>query len=456
MKGCTQFFCCLVLIPLSHASTAVPIAPAPDSAARILSIATDGFAGSSINVVAGLQNTLFTHRNTQWAAFYAADGTLTLARRQLSKDTWTTARTAYRSNVHDAHNTVAIIADGDGYLHVAWDHHGNPLNYAHTVAPGSLELGPKQSMTGQLEARVTYPQFLRLPDGDLLFFHRDGRSGRGNLVLNRYTTRTRTWSQVQPSLIDGEGQRSAYTTATVDREGTLHLAWNWRDTPDVASNHDLCYARSADGGRTWTTSDGTPLTVPFTVTNAEYALRLPTNRSLMNPPAIAVDASGRPCLANYWCPEGSDIPQYHLVRYNGTAWATTQITRRTTPFVLAGTATKRPPISRSVLLPYRDRPGPQAMHLIYRDDERGGKIVVVSCRDIDAQLPTWELRDLTAGSVGAWEPSLDPDQATRRQELHLLVQFVEQRDGNDNEAASVPPTPVASLSWSPSFASPAE
>lgn len=425
------------------------IAPAPGSHARVLPIAPDGFAGSSINVVAGLQNTLFTDGDVQYAAYYAGAGTLMLARRDLDEDTWMTRRTAYFGRVDDAHNSVAIIADGDGYLHVAWDHHDNPLNYTRSTAPGALDLGSKLPMTGQLEERVTYPQFLRLPDGDLLLFYRDGQSGRGNLVLNRYTTRTRTWTQVQPSLIDGEGQRSAYTAVTVDRAGVLHLAWNWRDTPDVASNHDLCYARSADGGRTWTTSTGAPLQVPFTVDNAEYALRLPMKRSLMNPPALAVDAAGRPCIANYWCPEGSDIPQYHLVRRNGSVWEVTQVTQRATPFVLAGAATKRPPISRSVLLPQQTDDGKQAMHLVYRDDERGGRIVVVSCPDLDARAPQWKLHDLTVGSVGAWEPSLDPEQAANRQQLHLLVQFVEQRDGNDTEAANIAPTPVASLSWDP-------
>jgi hypothetical protein len=74
----------------------------------------------------------------------------------------------------------------------------------------------------------------------------------------------------------------------------LHLAWNWRDTPDVATNHDLCYARSDDGGETWTTSAGAPLALPVTAATAEYAARIPRNRNLMNPPSIAADQDGRP------------------------------------------------------------------------------------------------------------------------------------------------------------------
>lgn len=425
-----------------------PVLAAAGAGAALHEISPAAFAGSSVNVVAGLQNTLFTQGDSQYAAFYANDATLVLAQRPVTGGEWKLRRTNLRANVHDAHRTVAIAVDGDGFLHVAWDHHNNPLNYARGVAPGSLELGSRLPMTGAHESRVSYPQFLPLPNGDLLFFFRDGGSGRGNLVLNRYATRERRWTQVHSKLIDGEGQRSAYPAMAVDRKGVLHLAWNWRETPDVATNHDLCYARSADGGVSWTTSTGEALAVPFTATNAEYALRIPQGRTLMNPPSLAVDARGRPIIANYWCPEGSDIPQYHVLRFDGKVWRASQVTNRQSAFSLAGGGTKRPPISRSVLLPVLVPHFRQTLHLVYRDDERDGRIVVASCPDLDAAAPRWTESELTTGSVGAWEPSLDPVAAAHGR-LEMLVQRVEQRDGNDREAAAVPATPISSLSWDP-------
>ena len=107
----------------------------PAGDARLLPIAGDGWAGSSINVIAGLQNTLITYRSTQYAAFYAADSTLVLAKREIGSDVWTTRRTGLSGRTNDAHNTVALAVDGEGFLHVAWDHHGNTLNYARSVAP---------------------------------------------------------------------------------------------------------------------------------------------------------------------------------------------------------------------------------------------------------------------------------------------------------------------------------
>lgn len=57
-------------------------------------------------------------------------------------------------------------------------------------------------------------------------------------------------------LIDGESQRNAYWQSCIDKEGTIHVSWVWRVTWDVATNHDMCYAKSEDGGVTWTKSNG--------------------------------------------------------------------------------------------------------------------------------------------------------------------------------------------------------
>ena len=141
-------FCALALLTSLNSTRAQELQPAGD--ARLLPIAGDGWAGSSINVVAGLQNTLITDRATQYAAFYAADSTLVLAKREIGSDTWTTHRTGLTGRTNDAHDTIALAVDGEGFLHVAWDHHANTLNYARSVAPGSLELGPRQPMTGSI------------------------------------------------------------------------------------------------------------------------------------------------------------------------------------------------------------------------------------------------------------------------------------------------------------------
>ncbi|ATC65312.1 neuraminidase [Nibricoccus aquaticus] len=437
----------LSLLPL------IALAPGSAIAAGTLQrspIAGNAFAGSSVNVVANIRQSIASHNGQQFTAFYDVDGFMVLARRALNSDTqpsaWETHRTSHRGNVADAHNSISLAIDGAGFLHVSWDHHGNPLNYARSVAPGSLELATKSPMTGQREARVTYPQFFPLPSGDLLFLYRDGRSGQGSLVLNRYDTATQTWRTVQPDLISGEGQRSPYWAMTVDARGTLHLAWNWRESPDVASNHDLAYARSTDGGLSWTKSDSTSYALPITAASAEYAALIPQNSNLMNPPFITTDSASNPAIVSYWSPKPDAAPQFQIIHHDGKTWQQIPGPARTDKFSLAGTGTKRPPISRALLL-FSSSAKTSSLHLVYRDDSRSGRIIIATRESIPDSV--WRETELTPDSVGAWEPSFDPVAWEKFQQFHILVQRAEQRDGNDHTAAPTPPEKISVLTWTP-------
>lgn len=170
----------------------------------------------------------------------------------MGSDHWTIHKTRYTGNVRDAHNTISIAVDGNGVLHISWGMHGQPLLYARGKQPGSLEMTDHLHMTGNAESHVTYPQFYNLPDGDLLFAYRKGGSGNGNFKLNRYDIQTETWHIVQRPLIDGQRKRNAYiNTSAIDSESGIHVSWCWRETPDVASNHDVAYAYSHDQGKSW-------------------------------------------------------------------------------------------------------------------------------------------------------------------------------------------------------------
>jgi hypothetical protein len=424
------------------------VSRAPAGTARVIPISGAAWAGSSVNVVANIRQSVYTHGRTQFAAFYDADRYMVLARRSLDADQWETRRTVSQGNVADAHNSISLVVDGAGILHVAWDHHVNQLNYARGAAPGSIELGPKQAMTGRLESRVTYPQFFRLPGGDLLFLYRDGSSGRGSLVLNRYAVAKAAWATVQANLIDGEDKRSPYWDMTIDRRGTLHLAWVWRDSPDVATNHDICYARSSDEGRTWSGSNGSPVAIPITARTAEYAVRIPQNSNLMNSPAITADDEGRPYVTTYWSPAPGAPPRFHVVHHDGTAWRIIEGPARSDVFTLSGGGTKAPPISRAVVLVERAGQADR-IHLVYRDSETAGSGRVTAATLERAGAGTWTVRHLTMESVGAWEPALDPAAWAGLRQVHMLVQRVRQRDGDDRMGMASP-TPIGLLVWNPS------
>lgn len=387
---------------------------------------SDGWANNSVNVTVFRKNSLVTYKDTQFIAYYDNDGCLILGKRKLPKGEWILHKTQYTGNVSDAHNSISIMVDGDGYLHVSWDHHGHPLRYAKSIAPLSLELGDKQPMTGELEENVTYPEFYKMPNGDLIFIYRDGQSGKGNLVLNRYNVKTKTWNQLQKNLIDGEGKRNAYAQSCVDDKGVIHISWVWRETPDVATNHDLCYAKSLDGGITWMNSMGEKYTLPIIAETSEYAALTPQNSELINQTAMTTDSKGNPYIATYWREKNSDIPQYHIVYNKHNEWRVINLNFRNTPFSLKGGGTKRIPISRPQLI-VDTKSKNTNLFLLFRDEERGGKVSMAVCKDIDGKK--WTVRDLTDFSVGSWEPSFDTELWRNKKQLHIFVQKADQVDG---------------------------
>jgi hypothetical protein len=214
------------------------------------------WANNSVNVTVFRKNSLVTCKDTQFIAYYDKDAYVVTGKRKLGTAQWQLQRTPYKGNAADAHNVISIMTDGEGYIHLAWYHHNNALHYCRSIRPGSLVFTQPMPMTGIQEDKVSYPEFYKMPDGNLLFFYRDGGSGQGNLVMNKYDVKKKRWTQLQSNLIDGEGQRNAYWQACVDKSGTIHVSWVWRETPDVASNHDMCYACSKDGGATWQKSTG--------------------------------------------------------------------------------------------------------------------------------------------------------------------------------------------------------
>jgi hypothetical protein len=413
---------------------------------RLIRVGT-GWARNQINAVIFRRHALASHGDRQYASFYDVAGRVVLAKRTSNSTRWTVQPTSLTADLRDAHNAICMAVDGRGFLHVAWNHHASPLQYCRGLTAHSLELGEPMSMTGERESRVTYPEFLSLPGGDLLFLYRDGVSGDGRLMMNRYAVATRKWARLQDGLLSGEGRRSAYWQATVDSGGAIHISWVWRETADVRSNHDLAYAVSRDGGETWMTSAGEPCRLPITAESAEYAARIPEGSDLINQTSMCVDHRGRPIIASYWRPSSAAAPQYHIVRHDGRSWQTVQVTRRTTDFSLGGLGTQRIPISRPLVLSALDRDRTRLL-LIYRDEERGSRVTLARTDDVESNR--WSFQDLTGGSVDQWEPSCDLARWQHSQELHLFVQRVGQ--GAHESLEELPPQPIYVLEFGPPVA----
>lgn len=268
---------------------------------------------------------LATHSNRQFIAYYDDNREMTLAQRDLTSSTWKFKRLPSKLG-WDSHNYIAITIDAEGYLHVSGNMHAVPLVYFRST--NQLDIAsvvPIHRMTGELEKRVTYPRFMSLYDNTLIFTYRDGGSGNGNQIWNRYDLKTKTWKRLIDSpLFDGEGLMSAYMHGPErGPDGFYHLAWVWRDTPACETCHTLSYARSRDLV-SWENINGKPVRLPIRLGADVVVSDLPIKSGLINCAfTLGFDTKSRPVLT-YTKHDDKGNTQLMNARHDGKSWISTQ------------------------------------------------------------------------------------------------------------------------------------
>lgn len=304
-----RFLCCLLLsFCFEAASIAAPASPAVVDIEPVWSGHPVGFC-------------LLTHAPYQFAAYYDAERRMTVAQRRLDETKWTFQRLPSKLG-WDSHNYVTMALDRDLRLHVAGNMHNIPLVYFRSARPLDVSsLQQVKSMTGDREAHVTYPVFLKSKSGELVFRYRNGSSGNGDDLYNVYEEKSGNWSKLVDSpLISGEGERSAYAIPPKQGpDGRFHLLWVWRDTPDCATNHSLSYARSDDLVH-WSDSSGKEVKLPITYQSAEMIDPVPPGGGLINMNReLGFDNQGRPVATYHKYDERGDLNAY-AARKEGSAW----------------------------------------------------------------------------------------------------------------------------------------
>lgn len=384
------------------------------------------FAKNSINTPIYRANSIVSDDNYQIATYYNESGNVVFAKRKVSSQEWDIYITDLVGNCNDAHNSISIGLDGDGYIHLSYNQHSAPLMYRKSISPYSFDFSENQYMISEIEEqKVTYPEFYRKSNGNLLFAYRTGYSGNGNLVINEYDKNSHKWVRVQDNLLGGEGQRNAYWQMYLDNNDCMFLSWVWRESADVATNHDLCYAKSFDCIN-WMDSFDRAYTLPISEGNSEIAWKILPSSELINQTSMAVDTNGHPYIATYWRMPSDTVPNYYVVSNNGSFWICKEVYKRITPFSLSGIGTKRVPISRPKIIIDRNN----RAFFIFRDVERGEVASMAYCEDIEN--PEWGIIDLTDFSVDSWEPSIDMDRWKRDNVLDIYVQKAGQGDGEQN------------------------
>ena len=294
-----------------------------DSEVDPLALTIDGRFGQSINGQAFQQDAVASHGEYQYVAYYDSNRQVCIARRKLPHGDWQVIRFYdYKFENDDAHNTISIgISPADGTLHMAFDHHVHPLHYRvskkgvatnpDTIKWQASLFSPIRDTLNEFGRSekildVTYPRFFQTPSGGLQLRYRRGGSGDGDNMLVEYDADSGAWSHywqidsgagVYEDDLNESPRRNAYTNGyDYGPDGNLHTTWVWRENNGNgnAGNHDLMYAYSENGGRSWVNNDGQDLKRPPYVHSPDITVaKIGRRYGLMNTHGQGVDSLGR-------------------------------------------------------------------------------------------------------------------------------------------------------------------
>jgi hypothetical protein len=315
----------------------------------------------------------------------------------------------------DPHHSYALGIDALGRVHVAGNLHNEPLRYMRSE-PRDLSRWRADAMIGEEEGSVTYPSFVSLPDGALLFFFRDGRAGFGDVYLNRLPPQGRNWERLG-MLVEGRStEESPYLNhVAVSPAGALHVSGCFRERGGgAARNRDVWHALSDDAGRSWRSLAGEPLELPLSHESVPIAVATaPSGSGLVNQSGMDVDPAGNPHIAFLRYDE-SGATQVAHAWHGGEGWQTRDVSSFTHRM-----DTQTPIVDASVARPAVACMADGEVWAIFRAayDGYGGRALCVRC------TPGREPREITIyeGDLGTWEPSFDTAALRQRNELHLLL-----------------------------------
>jgi hypothetical protein len=427
------------------ATVAGSAAPPATGVTELISLSSEIYAsgyGDSIANTSILRRsnpvTQLTDANngTQFMAWHKQlPKTIVLAKRTLTAGTWgawTVVETGITpTTADDSHNFLSLMPDSDGDVLVAGDMHGVEINWQRIVggdltgfawAAAPIEVGATD------EASVTYPMFVRLPTGDVLFLYRDGASGDGKLVLKKWNRATNTLTFVAV-LVDGNIDSQSFYPHVPhydEARGRLHIMGCWRRTTAVSTNHDQIhfYLTSADGWASVSAlkMDGTSQTLPVTIANAAYAKVIAENVGLTNVGSIVINSQGYPRGFTYRDP-GDGFSQVYMLAWNGSSWDEYYVPgnvleQNAIPFSVVDIGSTVDYTAFSMYRAVCDGTTDRIIVLGRTDSEGSGVWAYIS----EGDLTEWTRKQIDATNVGFWFACEDDQIWKQRGEIHMFHQ----------------------------------
>jgi hypothetical protein len=229
--------------------------------------------------------------------------------------------------VDDPHDNASIHLDPEGYIWVFKSGRGTkrPGLIFRSVAPRDITRFERVAVQ-----EFTYPQVWSGPGGEgffLLFtkYFPGTKNGPERRLFWKTSRDGRTWSEDHP--LAGFGGHYQ-TSGRHESGGVVKYAtfFNWHPESHVDRRTNLYYAQTADGGATWTTADGKPLTLPLTThDNAALVLDLKSEGRFMYTCDLNFDEEGNPVLLCIVSRAGEPGPagdprEWTLLHWTGGRW----------------------------------------------------------------------------------------------------------------------------------------
>lgn len=252
---------------------------------------------------------------------------------------WETHDTGFNAIYDVGHTQTSLAIDGQGYLHVAYGMHNNPMrlvtsNVAESVS-GGFSVPAPSAVAAFAGGAYTYPNMTTAPNGDVYMIVRDQRASYANQQgrLFRFDNVNRSWGEL-PAFAGQSGTTVYPDQILADEAGDLHILWEWAAGGAQAARHYGSYARFDPDTNTYFRADGVAYSAgPINITSADIYQDLEgtevfaPNVHGVQSAKLALDDDGRPLIAYGYSTTGTDSGyQHRFARWDGSQWSRNIVT----------------------------------------------------------------------------------------------------------------------------------
>lgn len=236
--------------------------------------------------------------------------------------------------VADPHDDPTIQIDRDGFIWVFVAGRGNKRNGVRYRSRLPYDITSFEYINEDIMA---YPQVMYNPDkGFFLFFTRyDGT----RQLFYKTSEDGVTWTPHRQlaSIKEGTEKNSGHYQVSNICGTKLCTAFNRHINGNVDTRTNIYYVQSTDWGQTWTTADGTPVTVPVTERYSncllkDYQSTVETHNCYIKD--LNFDSAGNPIILyltsrNHLTGPDGGTRQWHTLHWTGSEWEEGLITTST-------------------------------------------------------------------------------------------------------------------------------